>query len=104
MALPAGLMAPVTETLQELLTPCLARQLHRNLEQLLALVSVGPYLEGTSLSLADLAVVAQLSLLRFPAGMPEPLAGRGVPGIADNPVLEPLFEWRDRILDELAPH
>jgi glutathione S-transferase len=41
-------------------------------------------------------VVAQLSLLKFPVCAGAPLAGRGVPGIADHPLLEPLFSWRDR--------
>jgi glutathione S-transferase len=52
---------------------------------------------GEALSLADLAVVAQLSLLSFPASAGAPLAGRGVPGLADDPQLAPLFAWRDRI-------
>jgi len=99
-ALPGGVMAPVTEALQEVLTPCQARQMRRNLEHLAAIVSAQPYLEGTQLSLADLAVVAQLSLLKFPAGCGAPLAGRGVEGIANSPVLEPLFAWRDRIVEE----
>lgn len=59
-----------------------------------------PYLEGNRLSLADLAVAAQLSLLKFPASAGAPLAGRGVEGIADSPLLAPLFAWRDRILQE----
>ena len=99
-ALPGGVMAPVTEALQEVLTPCQVRQMRRNLEHLAQIVSVQPYLEGTQLSLADLAVVAQLSLLKFPAGCGAPLADRGVEGIANSPVLEPLFAWRDRIVEE----
>jgi glutathione S-transferase len=59
-----------------------------------------PYLEGDTLTLADLAVAAQLSLLKFPASAGAPLAGRGVEGIADHPLLAPLFEWRDRISAE----
>jgi len=46
------------------------------------------------LSLADLAVVAQLSWLR-----PQGLA---VPGLGDNPLLEPLFSWRDRLVAGLT--
>ena len=89
-----------SEALQEVLTPCQARQMRRNLEYLAQIVSAQPYLEGTQLSLADLAVVAQLSLLKFPAFSGAPLADRGVEGIANNPVLEPLFAWRDRIIEE----
>jgi glutathione S-transferase len=66
----------------------------------MVLISLAPYLEGDRLSLADLAVAAQLTLLRFPASAGVPLAGRGVAGISDNPLLEPLFSWRDRILEE----
>ncbi|MBM5793979.1 MAG: glutathione S-transferase family protein, partial [Cyanobacteria bacterium K_DeepCast_0m_m1_088] len=43
------------------------------------------------------AVVAQLSLLLFPASAGAPLAGRGVPGLADDPLLAPLWQWRDAI-------
>ena len=101
-ALPGGLMAPMGEAISEALAPCEARQLQRNLEQLVVLSEAGPYLVGDRLSLADLAVVAQLSLLRFPATAGAPLAGRGLPGFSDNPLLAPLFQWRDRILAELG--
>jgi glutathione S-transferase len=99
-AFPGGVMAPLADAVRETLTPCQARQMRRNLETLTEVVSRQRYLEGTHLSLADLAVAAQLSLLKFPAIYGAPLAGRGVDGIADNPVLEPLFEWRDRIAEE----
>jgi glutathione S-transferase len=100
-ALPAGVMAPMGEAVGDLMAPSEARQLRRNLEQLTVLVSERPYLEGDRLSLADLAVVAQLSLLLFPASAGAPLAGRGVEGMADHPLLAPLFGWRDRILAEV---
>jgi len=72
-------------------------QLRANLEQLSLLVQQQPYLVGDQLSLADLAVVAQLSLLLFPASAGAPLAGRGVPGLADDPLLASLWQWRDAI-------
>jgi glutathione S-transferase len=100
--LPAGFLAPLGEAVGEVLGQNEARQLRRNLEQLTSLVARQPYLEGGSLSLADLAVVAQLSLLRFPASAGAPLAGRGVPGITDHPEFAPLFQWRDRILLEVG--
>jgi glutathione S-transferase len=99
-ALPGSVLSPVSEAVSEVLAPCEGRQLRRNLEQISALVEGGTYLEGDQLSLADLAVAAQLTLLRFPKSAGAPLAGRGVAGIADNPMLEPLFSWRDRILAE----
>ena len=61
-----------------------------------------PYLVGDSLSLADLAVMGQLSLVRFPESAGAPLAGRGVPGLADDPQLEPLWAWRDRLGAQLG--
>jgi glutathione S-transferase len=100
-ALPAGVMAPVSEAVGELMAPSEARQLRRNLDQLTLLVRERPYLVGDRLSLADLAVVAQLSLLLFPASAGVPLAGRGVEGLADHPLLQPLFRWRDGILAEV---
>ena len=60
-------------------------------------VAVSPWLVGDALSLADLAVAAQLSLLRFPASAGEPLAGQGVAGLSDHPRLQPLFQWRDQL-------
>ena len=63
----------------------------------LALVQAQPYLVGEQLTLADLAVMAQLSLLKFPQCAGAPLAGLGVPGLADDPQLQPLWRWRDRL-------
>jgi glutathione S-transferase len=91
------------EAIGEMVGPQHRRQLQGNLEQLAQLTAARPHLVGDKLSLADLAVVAQLSLLRFPASSGAPLAGRGVSGIADNPVLQPLFNWRDQVLAQLAP-
>jgi glutathione S-transferase len=54
-------------------------------------------LVGDAISLADIAVGAQLSLLRFPASAGNSLAGRGVPGISDHPRLQDLFRWRDQL-------
>lgn len=101
--LPSGLMGGMGEAIGEVVGPQHRRQLQGNLEQLAQLTAARPHLVGDQLSLADLAVVAQLSLLRFPASSGAPLAGRGVSGIADNPVLEPLFNWRDQVLAQLAP-
>ena len=72
-------------------------QLRANLQSLCALVEQRSDLVGDQLSLADLAVTAQISLLLFPASAGAPLAGRGVPGLADDPHLAPLWAWRDAI-------
>ena len=78
------------------------QQLQTSLEQLAMLVDSQPFLVGDQLSLADLAVAAQLYLLRFPASAGAPLAGLGVPGVADHPLLLPLFAWRDRLYVSLG--
>jgi glutathione S-transferase len=95
--LPAGPLAGVGEALAQ----GSRQDLQVALEQLVVLVEAGPFLVGDQLSIADLAVVAQLSLLSFPAHSGEPLAGHGVPGLADHPMLAPLFQWRDQLLANL---
>jgi glutathione S-transferase len=101
--LPSGLMGGLGEALEGVLGTRDQDQLQAQLEQLAVLAAAGPYLVGEALSLADLAVAAQLSLLKFPASSGAPLAGRGVAGIADNPLLEPLFSWRDQVVARLQP-
>ena len=68
-----------------------------SLEQLAASVEDSPFLVGEAMTLADLAVAAQLSLLRFPQSAGSSLAGRGVPGLSDHPKLQALFQWRDQL-------
>ena len=98
--LPSGVMAGMGEALASVVGTAERQQLQTNLEQLALLVADQPYLVGSCLSLADLAVASQLGLLKFPASSGAPLAGQGVCGIADHPLLEPLFSWRDRIAAE----
>jgi glutathione S-transferase len=98
----AGLPEQLGEAMAGAIAVAGSQQLEARLEQLAALVAEAPYLVGDQLSLADLAVAAQLSLLKFPASAGAPLAGRGAPGIADNPLLEPLFSWRDRIAAQVG--
>lgn len=92
-ALPTGLLSGLGQVIDH----GGLEQLRTNLQQLCALVQQQPFLVGDALTLADLAVVAQLSLLLFPASAGAPLAGRGVPGLADDPQLAPLWAWRDGI-------
>jgi glutathione S-transferase len=101
-ALPSGLMGGMGEAIGDLFGQQQRRQLQSNLEQLALLTGARDHLVGDQLSLADLAVAAQLTLLSFPASSGAPLAGRGVSGIADNPMLDPLFSWRDRLLARLG--
>ena len=99
-SLPGGMLAGVGEALASVIGVAERQQLQTNLEQLAVLVGDQPYLVGGRLSLADLAVVAQLGLLKFPLSSGVPLAGLGVGGIFDHPLLETLFNWRDRIAAE----
>ncbi len=71
-----------------------------NLEQLSHSICCKDWLVGNSLTIADIAIASQLSLLKFPASSGENLCGKGCPGFADNPSLQPLFQWRDQ-LEEL---
>ncbi|ARV57354.1 glutathione S-transferase [Nostocales cyanobacterium HT-58-2] len=75
--------------------------LKQDLEALTLLLADSPYLVGDEPTLADLAVAGLSILLKFPDGpyldLPVTLRGKGVPGLADNPVYEPFFAWRDRL-------
>ena len=92
-AIPGGWVSNVTE----LVNQNERADLLATLEQLSASVQATPWLVGDVMSLADLAVAAQLSLLRFPASSGAALARTGVPGLSDHPKLQPLFQWRDQL-------
>ncbi|AKG20598.1 glutathione S-transferase [Calothrix sp. 336/3] len=80
------------------------KDLKQDLEALCLLLADSPYLVGNEPCLADFAVAGLSILLKFPSGnyldIPASAKGRGVPGIADNPVYEPFFAWRDRLYAE----
>ena len=92
-ALPGGWVSNVTE----LVNQNERADLLASLEQLALSVQANPCLVGDSMSLADLAVAAQLSLICFPSSSGAALAGKGVPGLSDHPKLQPLFQWRDQL-------
>ena len=81
----------------ELLNPGRQANLLASLEQIASAIQVRSWLVGEAMSIADLAVAAQLSLLRFPSSADVSLVGKGVPGFGDHPRLQPLFEWRDQL-------
>ena len=92
-AIPGGWVGSVTELVNQndradLLT---------SLEQLSASVQQNPWLVGDAMTMADLSVAAQLSLLNFPSSAGAALAGKGVPGLSDHPKLQALFQWRDQL-------
>ncbi|MEB3182463.1 MAG: glutathione S-transferase family protein [Nostocaceae cyanobacterium] len=75
--------------------------LQQDLEALCLLLADSPYLLGDEPSLADFAVAGLSILIKFPPAsyldLPPSIAGKGVPGLADNPLYEPFFSWRDRL-------
>jgi len=68
-----------------------------NLIQLSKFVEQNQWLVGNNMTIADISVAAQLSLLKFPYSSGPIIAGRGCKGISDNPQLSPLFKWRDHL-------
>lgn len=76
----------------------------QDLEALCLILDDSPYLTGDAPTLADFTVAGLSIVLKFPNGpyldIPEKLRGKGVPGIADNPLYEPFFQWRDRLYAE----
>ena len=77
------------------------KSLTQDLEALCLILQNQPYLTGDTPTLADLTVAGLSILLKFPAGsyldIPDPLKGKGIPGLADNITFEPFFAWRDRL-------
>ncbi|MBD1935780.1 glutathione S-transferase family protein [Microcoleus sp. FACHB-68] len=73
----------------------------QDLEALCLLLREQAYLVTDRPTMADFAVAGLSILLKFPAGpyldLPADLRGKGVPGIADNPLYETFFTWRDRL-------
>ena len=92
-----GLPLKVINDLSDALNQGERQSLLSCLEKITQLVEKKRWLVGNSISAADLAVAAQLSLLRFPPSSGETLAGKGVPGITDHPQLQALFQWRDEL-------
>lgn len=80
------------------------KSLAQDLEALCLILQSQPYLTGDTPTLADFAVAGLSIYLKFPAGsylnIPDPLKGKGVPGLADNITFEPFFAWRDRLYAE----
>ena len=91
--LPSQLISHTTQLLQQ----NQSQDLLSSLEHLSKLIQNNQWLVGDQMSFADIAIAAQLSLLRFPKSSGESLAGKGCPGFSDHPALQVLFAWRDRI-------
>tara|TARA_B100000131_G_C18000871_1_gene566458 strand:- start:202 stop:873 length:672 start_codon:yes stop_codon:yes gene_type:complete len=70
-------------------------RLLENLEKLSNLVKENQWIVGDSISVADIAIAAQLSLIKFPPSSGIHLSGKGCKGFNDNPKFIDLFQWRD---------
>tara|TARA_B100000700_G_scaffold148130_1_gene165022 strand:+ start:135 stop:809 length:675 start_codon:yes stop_codon:yes gene_type:complete len=76
-------------------------ELFTSLEELSHLIEKHQWIVGNSISVADIALAAQLSMLRFPKSAGNKLAGKGCPGFSDHPSLAHLFDWRDQLENHL---
>ena len=81
----------------EFATTDINSELLASLEQLTNLIKSKKWIVGNKISFADIAVAAQLSLLKFPKSAGKELAGKGCPGFMDHPKLTDLFDWRDQL-------
>ena len=73
-----------------------------NLENLTNLIEKENFLIGKKLSIADISVASQLSLLNFPKSSGENLLGKGCSMYINDPSLKKLFKWRDSIEIQLT--
>ncbi len=71
--------------------------LFNSLKELKTLIESNNFLVGSNISFADIAVAAQLSLLKFPPSAERELIGKGCLGFIDHPELKTLFHWRDQL-------
>ena len=76
-------------------------ELQKLLESLSRSLINKKYLIGDSLSVADIAIAAQLSLLKFPKSSGPILSGEGCQEYINNPYLENLFMWRNNLEEYL---
>jgi len=72
-------------------------ELQKILEALSKALINKKYLIGDQLSIADIAIAAQLSLLKFPISSGPILAGEGCQEYINNPYLENIFMWRNNL-------
>ena len=72
-------------------------ELQKILESLSKSVINRKYIIGDDLSIADIAIAAQLSLLKFPKSSGPSLSGEGCQEYINNPYLENLFIWRNNL-------
>ncbi len=76
----------------------------KSLEVLTEMIEDKKWIVGDCMSIADLAVAAQLSLIKFPESAGYSLANKGYKSFVDNPRLCKLFIWRDNLEKHLLDH
>ena len=76
-------------------------ELQKILESLSKSLINKKFIIGESLTIADISIAAQLSLLKFPTSSGPILTGEGCQEYINNPYLENLFNWRDRLEEDL---
>jgi len=76
-------------------------ELQKILESLSKSLIDKKFIIGETLTIADIAIAAQLSLLKFPNSSGPILKGEGCQEYINNPYLDNLFNWRDRLEEYL---
>ncbi len=76
--------------------------LHLNLQYLKNLLDKENFIIGNELSVADISVASQLSLLCFPNSSGEDMKGKGCSKYINDPSLQKLFKWRDSIENKIT--
>lgn len=78
--------------------------LRQDLEALCLILSTQPYLCGDQPTLADFTVAGLSMYLKFPSNLyvdlPNGICGKGVPGLADDPMFSEFWTWRDRLYSD----
>ena len=72
-------------------------ELQKILESISKALASRKFLINDNLSIADISLASQLSLLKFPASSGTFLEGKGCQEFINNPYLENLFNWRDSL-------
>ena len=72
-----------------------------NLKYLTKLIEKENFIVGKKISIADISVASQLSLLNFPNSSGKNLKGKGCSIYINDPSLKSLFRWRDSIEAQL---
>ncbi len=75
-----------------------------SLENITGMLENKEWIVGDSMSIADLAIASQLSLIKFPSSAGYSLADKGCQGLIQTPSLHRLFSWRDNLEEYLLQH